>query len=156
VGRGLAKWLVLTGQTVSAEEALAIGLVDAVVPYEELDAAIAAAIASGRATDRGPKVVPDAYRPIAEFFDRYSVDELLDGRAAAPADVRLAKTIKRLGAKAPVALRLSADLIDRGATLPIEEGLALELSHLEEIFATRDAYEGLSSLGRKAPVFTGR
>jgi enoyl-CoA hydratase / 3-hydroxyacyl-CoA dehydrogenase len=156
VGRGLAKWLVLTGQTVSAEEALAIGLVDAVVPYEELDAAIAAAIASDRATDRGPKVVPDAYRPIAEFFDRYSVDELLDGRAAAPADVRLAKTVKRLGAKAPVALRLSADLIDRGATLPIEEGLALELSHLEEIFATRDAYEGLSSLGRKAPVFTGR
>ena len=35
VGRGLAKWLVLTGQTVSAEEALAIGLVDAVVPYEQ-------------------------------------------------------------------------------------------------------------------------
>ena len=69
--------------------------------------------------------------------------------------MRLAKAVKRLGTKAPVALRLSADLIDRGATLPIEEGLALELSHLEEIFATRDAYEGLSSLGRKAPVFTG-
>ena len=34
VGRGLAKWLVLTGQTVGAEEALAIGLIDTVVPYE--------------------------------------------------------------------------------------------------------------------------
>ena len=28
--------------------------------------------------------------------------------------------------------------------------------HLVEIFSTRDAYEGLSSLGKRAPVFEGR
>jgi len=155
VGRGLAKWLVLTGQTIGAEEALAIGLVDNVVPYEKLDAAIASAIAEGRPTDPAPRPVPDAYRPIADFFSRYGVEELMSGQVDAPSDVRLAKAVKRVGTKAPVALRLSADLIDRGADLPIDEGLALELSHLHEIFSTKDAYEGLSSLGKKPPEFTG-
>jgi enoyl-CoA hydratase / 3-hydroxyacyl-CoA dehydrogenase len=156
VGRGLAKWLVLTGQTLGAEEALAIGLVDKVVPHEQLDAAIGDAIASGRVTARAPHTVPETYRPIADFFERYGVQELLGGQADAESDPRLAKAVKRLGSKAPVALRLAADLIDRGADLPIDEGLALELAHLHEIFATKDAYEGLSSLGKKPPVFTGR
>jgi hypothetical protein len=31
----------------------------------------------------------------------------------------------------------------------------MEMSHLEEIFSTKDAFEGLSSLGKKAPVFQG-
>jgi enoyl-CoA hydratase len=36
VGKGRAKWLILTGDIVSAQEALRIGLVDFVVPGEEL------------------------------------------------------------------------------------------------------------------------
>ena len=32
----------------------------------------------------------------------------------------------------------------------------LELDHLLEIFLTRDAYEGLSSLGKRPPAFEGR
>ena len=47
VGRGLAKWLVLSGQTIGAEEALAIGMVDRVVAYEQLDATIQEIIAAG-------------------------------------------------------------------------------------------------------------
>ena len=156
IGTGLAKWLVLSGQTIGAEEALAIGLVDKVVPYEQLDTAIADAIASGRATARAPYPLPDAYRPIADFFDRHRVDELLGGLAETPSDARAAKAVKRIGSKAPVALRLAAELIDRASGLPIEDGLALELSYLDEIFATKDAYEGLSSLGKKPPVFMGR
>ena len=156
VGRGLAKWLVLSGQTIGAEEALAIGMVDRVVPYEQLDATIGEIIAAGRAAVSGPKPVPDSHRSIANFFDRHDVGELLAGQATLPDDPRLAKSVKRIGTKAPVALRLSAELIDRAAEMPIEQGLALELSHLREIFATKDAYEGLSSLGRKPPVFMGK
>lgn len=156
VGRGLAKWLVLSGQTIGADEALAIGLVDTVVPYEQLDSAIAEAIDRGPVITRSTRPVPDAYRPIADFFDQHGVDELLRGPAEAPTDARLAKTVKRIGSKAPVALRLAADLIDRSLDVSIDDGLALELSHLHEIFATKDAYEGLSSLGKKAPVFVGR
>ncbi len=36
VGKGRAKWLILTGDTISAQEALRIGLVDFVVPTAEL------------------------------------------------------------------------------------------------------------------------
>ncbi len=110
VGRGLAKWLVLSGQTIGAEEALAIGMVDKVVAYEQLDATIQEVIAAGPKAVRGPKPVPDSHRSIASFFDRHDVDELLAGQATLPEDASLAKSVKRIGAKAPVALRLSAEL----------------------------------------------
>jgi enoyl-CoA hydratase/3-hydroxyacyl-CoA dehydrogenase len=64
--------------------------------------------------------------------------------------------MKRVGFKAPIALRIAGKLIESGAKVPLEEGLSMELSHLVEIFATKDAYEGLSTLGKKAPVFEGR
>jgi enoyl-CoA hydratase/3-hydroxyacyl-CoA dehydrogenase len=141
VGRGLAKWLVLTGETVTAEQAAAIGLVDRVVAYEELDTAIRECIARGPVTSRTPHAVPDAFRDIAARFEG-DLDSL---RASE----------KRLGYKAPIALRLASQLIDEGEGTPIEQGIAMELSHLEEIFSTADAYEGLSSLGKRRPVFKG-
>ena len=155
IGRGLTKWLVLTGQTIGAEDARRIGLVDRVVPYEQLDAAVAGAIAAGRARHEPPHPVPDEYRGIAELFDRHDAEALRTGNVDARGDARLEKTIKRVGSKAPIALRLASELIDRGASLPLEEGLRLELDHLEEIFSTKDAYEGLSSLGKRPPVFRG-
>ncbi|HJZ70717.1 MAG TPA: 3-hydroxyacyl-CoA dehydrogenase NAD-binding domain-containing protein [Vicinamibacterales bacterium] len=142
VGRGLAKWLVLTGETVTAEQAAAIGLVDRVVPYEELDAAIRECIARGAVTSRTPHAVPDSFREIAVRYESADVESL---RASE----------KRLGSKAPIALRIASDLIDRAEGTPIDKGIAMELSHLEEIFATADAYEGLSSLGKRRPVFKG-
>jgi enoyl-CoA hydratase/3-hydroxyacyl-CoA dehydrogenase len=143
---------VLTGETIGAEDAAAIGLIDTVVPYEQLDATIAEAIAAGPVTHRTPAPVPSSHTAIAEYFDRYEV-----GATSAPGaeDPRIAKALKRIGFKAPIALRIAADLIDRGADLPVADGLRLELDHLREIFATKDAYEGLSSLGKKPPVFTG-
>ena len=81
-GEALAKWLLLSGQTIGAEEALAIGMVDKVVPYEQLDATIREVIAAGPAKPfRGPKPVPDSHRSFANFFDRHDVDELLAGQA---------------------------------------------------------------------------
>ncbi len=142
VGRGLAKWLVFTGDTIAAEQAAAIGLVDRVVPYEDLDAAIRECVAKGPVASRSPRTVPDAFREIAARYESSDVDSL---RASE----------KRVGFKAPIALRIASDLIDRGAGKPIEQGLAMELSHLEEVFSTADAYEGLSSLGKRRPVFKG-
>jgi enoyl-CoA hydratase / 3-hydroxyacyl-CoA dehydrogenase len=154
IGTGLAKWLVLSGQTLGAEEAQAIGLIDKVVPYDQIDAVIAETIAAGRMESK--RIVPGTHRTVAEYFDRHGVGVLLSGSAAASDDPRIAKAVKRIGTKAPVALRLAAELIDQGLTTTIDEGLAMELSHLEEIFATKDAYEGLSSLGKRPPVFTGK
>jgi enoyl-CoA hydratase/3-hydroxyacyl-CoA dehydrogenase len=61
-----------------------------------------------------------------------------------------------LASRAPIALRIASDLIDHSTTASIEEGLAMELAKVEEIFATRDALLGLSSLGGRPPVFEGR
>ncbi len=40
VGIARAKWLLFTAQTISAEEALAMGLISRVVPHEQLEAAV--------------------------------------------------------------------------------------------------------------------
>ena len=65
--------------------------------------------------------------------------------------------MKRVAAKAPIALRIAEQLIDEGAKCKtLEEGLQLELGRLAEIFATEDAYEGLSTVGKKKPSFQGR
>jgi enoyl-CoA hydratase/carnithine racemase len=142
VGRGLAKWLVLSGETVTAEQALAIGLIDRVVAYEQLDAAIRECVAQGPVLERTPHAVPEAFRATASKYESADVESL---RASE----------KRVGFKAPIAVRIASALIDEGDGTAIEQGIALELSHLEEIFSTADAYEGLSSLGKRRPVFKG-
>jgi enoyl-CoA hydratase/carnithine racemase len=94
-------------------------------------------------TERTPHAVPDAFRDVAARFESASVESL---RA----------TDKRIGYKAPVALSLASELIDGGEGRPIEQGIAMEMSHLDAIFSTADAYEGLSSLGKRRPVFKGK
>ena len=111
---GLAKWLVLTGRS-SARRGGRHRPGRRVVPHEELDAAIAEAhrrrAASAVVARRA--CVPTYHGPIADFFDRHGVDELSAGLETAPGDERLAKPVRRLGSKAPVAVRLAAELIDR-------------------------------------------
>lgn len=153
VGKGLAKWLVLSGQTIGAEEALAIGLIDRVVPYEQVDAAIRDLVAHPQPRTRGSRPVPASHAPLAEFFERSALDG--QRRDTSLEDARVAAAIRKLKSKAPIALQIASDLIDRGTGLPIEQGIDLELDRLEEVFATADAYEGLTSLGRRPPVFKG-
>ena len=51
IGTGRARWLVFTGDSIGAEEALAWGLVERVVPAQSLDAAVGAALDSILACD---------------------------------------------------------------------------------------------------------
>ena len=90
---------------------------------------------------------------LAEFFERNAFDGAK--REEPIDDARLTAALRKIQSKAPIALQIASDLIDRGTGLPIEQGVNLELERLEEIFATADAYEGLSSLGRRPPVFKG-
>ena len=91
---------------------------------------------------------------LAAFFASAGVDVLLEGGAAAE-NPRVSKEAGKVRYKAPIATRIADRLIREGADADLDEALAMELSHLEEIFRTKDAYEGLSSLGRKRPEFTG-
>lgn len=156
IGVGLTRWLVFTGQTVGADEAKAIGLVDRVVPHADLDAAVAEAIAAGVPGERARPALSPRHAALEVFFGTNDADALREGKADTKGDEGLARMMKRVGAKAPIALRLSQKLIDEGAKVSLAEGLAMELAHLFEIFGTKDAYEGLSTLGKKAPVFDGR
>ena len=70
---------------------------------------------------------------------------------------RLGPLLVQLGmlAERDLAEILAEQLIDFSSDGPLDEGLRMELDHLEEIFSTADAYEGLSSLGSRKPSFQG-
>ena len=63
--------------------------------------------------------------------------------------------MKTMGNKAPLALKLVNQIIDQQAKASPDEGIEIELDNLSVIFATADALEGLSSLGRKKPEYKG-
>lgn len=168
VGRGLARWLIFTGQMVGGDEALAIGLVDRVAAPDDLDRVVREVIQEcarqSRPRPHGPErsgaVSPAvgsaaSHDALARLFDAHDPDALRSGAVETGGDERLARAVKRVAAKAPIALRLAASLIDVAMREPIERGLAAELDHLPEIFATRDALAGLESLGGPPPAFHG-
>ncbi|TAH37204.1 MAG: 3-hydroxyacyl-CoA dehydrogenase/enoyl-CoA hydratase family protein [Planctomycetota bacterium] len=159
VGLPLAKYLVYTGQILGADQALAIGLCDQLATFSLLDAACEALAERGPAVPRSAPRAPrdPSWKPVWDFFDRYSVDQILSGQGDTGGNAQLERAVKRMREKSSLALRLSERLFDEGCDLPLEEGLDLELAHLQEIFSSPDALEGLSSLieGRK-PAFAGR
>jgi enoyl-CoA hydratase/3-hydroxyacyl-CoA dehydrogenase len=156
VGTGLAKWLVLTGQIITAEEALAVGLIDAVASHDDMDRTIAGFLARGPVAERQPSPPPASHRALAEFFDANDVETIRLGHANTGGDERLERAMKAVGANAPVALRWAAQLIDNGIRVGLDEGLRMELAYVQEIFATKDALAGLRSIGKPKAAFSGR
>ncbi|MBU0516765.1 MAG: enoyl-CoA hydratase/isomerase family protein, partial [Proteobacteria bacterium] len=159
VGPELAKYLVFTGRVLGAEDARRIGLVEYVVDPGELDGFIQELAASGKAVtkaSRGPVELGGDWLKIKDWFGAKNVGAMIDGSARNDPDPLKAKTAKTIVYKAPLAVRLANRIIDEGYPLPLEEGLQKELDHLEEIFSTEDALEGLTSLGRKRPEYKGK
>ena len=156
-GPALAKYYTFTGATLSAEDAASLGIVTRLVSPTEVDAAIRE-LAGGPKPDKyGNREIPQKFAELAETCTPANVKKLLAGQAPEGVPEALAaKTAKIVGFKAPVALKMAADIIDRQADLPIPEAIEVELAGLSDIFSTADALEGLSSLGRKRPVFQGR
>lgn len=154
IGVPLTRWLVLTGTPVDAATAHSIGLVDEIVPIERMNDRIRELHAQGRPPKRASGAPSGDLEAIASFFADAGVDALLEGGASAD-HPRVSREAGKVKYKAPIATRIADRLIREGADADLDDALAMELSHLEEIFHTKDAYEGLSSLGRKRPEFTG-
>jgi enoyl-CoA hydratase/carnithine racemase len=95
------------------------------------------------------------FRLLARAFD-VPADWLLVGRVGLPDEPTVKKELERIRRRAPHALRIADALVFASVEHKLDEGLALELSRLREIFSTRDAREGLTALieGRR-PTFTG-
>ncbi len=143
LGLGTAKWLIFTGKTISAADAWKLGLVDQVVPGEQLDQ-IARALAAGQFTcEARPPKSPEMLA-IEQFFARNRAEALRAGTADTGGDPALARAMKLVAGKAPIALRLAERIMDEGMTCTLEAGLQLEVAHVTEIFSTEDALAGLS------------
>jgi enoyl-CoA hydratase/3-hydroxyacyl-CoA dehydrogenase len=153
IGIPLTRWLVLTGTTVDARTAHTIGLVDEIVPVERMAERIREIHRSGARPSRAPEIAGELAQ-LSQFFANADVEALLQGKASNGSE-RVGKEAGKVKWKAPIATRLADRLIREGAEVSLAEGLAMELSHLDEVLRSKDAYEGLSSLGKKRPEFRG-
>jgi enoyl-CoA hydratase/carnithine racemase len=148
---------VLTGEMVDARTAKSLGLVDDVVDPGELDAACKRRALSGttRASDVTPPTKPpQGFEAAWATFTWTSAFDLLKGTATVE-DEKLRKSAKKSTFKAPLAFALADDLIKMSSTSSLAEGLRAETAGLHRIFSTKDALEGLSSVGVRRPTFKG-
>lgn len=156
IGMPLAKYLLYTGQILDAKSALEIGLVDTVADFSFIDDVCLEWAAKGPAEERVPptECPNEKWQDIWNFFDSYSVDEILSGEADCMAKPALEKAVKRMGQKSYHALKLCEGLFVEGAHQTLERALDLESRDLEKAFNHADALEGLSALleGRR-PAF---
>ncbi|NOZ84787.1 MAG: 3-hydroxyacyl-CoA dehydrogenase/enoyl-CoA hydratase family protein [Deltaproteobacteria bacterium] len=158
-GKGVARYLVFSGDMVPATKAAELGLVDIVAEPGSTSEAVQDLLDSGRVhagAGAGKLATPGKLKETySEMFDDQKVASWLDGTVE-PKDELEAKLKKKMSYKAPVAIKIAAELIEQGAGRPIEEGVELELSRLKEIFSTEDARVGLSSVGKTRPEFKGK
>ena len=142
IGKGLAKYLVLTGHMLGAKQALEIGLIDNIIQLSEAFEIIS-----------GEKCVPEKidielsekWKAIDTLFRKNTYKSIIsgdytNGSMDAENVARLAKTMSY---KAPIAMDFAEELIDEA------KGTASELDKLVDIFSTKDALLGLSSIGKK-------
>jgi enoyl-CoA hydratase/3-hydroxyacyl-CoA dehydrogenase len=156
VGPELAKYYVFSGVTISAEDAHALGIVNRLVAPAEVDAAIKELLEEGKPDKYHPRDIPSKFKPLAAIGSVANVSHLLAGRPPEGVDQALAaKIAKIVGYKAPLALKVANEIIDRQIDKPMEEAIEIELGRLQEIFSTADALEGLTSMGRKKPEYRG-
>jgi enoyl-CoA hydratase/carnithine racemase len=149
----------IRGTLQQGDDALSIGLVDHVLAPDQIDDKILALIKEGKPALRKAKKtkeLPQDWRKLKELFSDANIDAWLAGEYIESDDPLVAKTAKMVASKAPIALRLSNQIIDQGYEKLWKEGLKEELAHLYEIFSTRDALNGLTSVGRERPKFEGK
>lgn len=156
VGPELAKYYVFSGVPISAADAHALGIVHRLVAPAEVDAAIKEVAGEGKPDKYRRREIPAKFKPLAAMGSAENVAHLLAGRPPEGVEQALAaKTAKIVGYKAPLALKIADDIIDRQIDKPMAEAVEIELKRLQEIFSTADALEGLTSMGRKRPEYRG-
>jgi enoyl-CoA hydratase/3-hydroxyacyl-CoA dehydrogenase len=159
VGLPLAKYLIFTGQSLSAKKALNIGLCDDVTDFASLDQACEKWAEKGSVQQRAvPTIAPSQdWELIWDFFSRWTVEQILSGDADSLGEPQLEKAVKLMGFKSANALKMAERLLNDGEGLELNAALDLELEHLETAFSHPDALEGLSSLieGRRPAFVVG-
>lgn len=151
VGVPLARWLILSGEILTAQRALEIGLVDQVCTKDQAMRIAKQCIAQSAASEA--RETGQSWKDLATVF-ALPLADLKDAKPA-PVQTDVLRYLKRLSFKAPLALQVADDLISTSDRISLEEGLELETKHLADIFSSNDALIGVSSIGNGRPVFTG-
>lgn len=138
IGKGLAKYLILTGQVLDASSALSMGLVDAVIQPNDFFS-----ILDGEAglPEIESRELPQEWATIGQLYSSEHISDLVEKHVEVENQL-MAKALKSLRSKAPLALKIAENLIEQG------KGPESELEQLPFIFKTNDALIGLKSLGR--------
>ena len=157
IGTELAKYYVFTGRTISAQDALDLGIVSRIVNPQDLEKVILE-ICDGPIPDKyRARDYPERFAELAKVCSPNNVKALLAG--SKPQDVSddvAEKTLKIVSRKAPLALLKVNELIDAQQKVTIPEAIELELGELKYMFSTEDALAGLSSVGGKPPQYRGK
>ena len=155
-GPQLAKYYVFTGIPISAKDAHTLGIVTRLVAPAEVAAAINELASEGKPEKYRQREIPEQFQPLVQMGTAENVSRLLNGQLPeGVAEELAAKTVKIIGYKAPLALKIADEIIDAQVGKPIAEAVEIELGRLHEIFSTADAFEGLSTVGRKRPEYKG-
>ena len=156
IGPELAKWIILTGKTVSAAMAAELKIVDQLSPAEELDSAGKRRVEQIRRGDPVPAstAIPDSLRPAAKLF-LSPVTEIL---ARTPSSDEESRLIAPLRQRAPHSLLFAERIADHADLLPPDMERRFEDTLTWQIYHTPDAERGLGhvragKLGK--PHFTG-
>lgn len=148
IGKGIAKYLILTGKMINTQEAVEIGLIDAVVNNDEVYD-----ILEGKQSIPSKKELSltEKWKSIASFYDQNSYRSIIKGDIANGGldEESVGKLVKTMGFKAPIAMDIAELLIDEA------KGPESELQHLDRIFNTSDAMLGLTSIGKRV-VYEGK
>ncbi len=142
IGKGLSKFMIHTGKMIGVNEAIEIGLVDAVVGIQEGMQMMSGALAL-------PEIKPvlrnEKWKLMEGFFNKHSLTDLLSKKFTLQTfpQEEAEKISKTISFKAPIALKIADQLIEAA------KGPASELTYLKEIFSSSDALLGLSSIGKK-------
>jgi len=142
VGKGLAKYLVLTGQMLDAKQAMEIGLIDNIIQPSQMFDFIS-----------GDKEIPvkanvelsNKWKAIVSLFNKNSYKAIISGDyIKGKTDIsNIDKLAKIMSFKAPIAMDFSEELIETN------QGSFSELEKLATIFTTKDALLGLTSIGKR-------
>jgi enoyl-CoA hydratase/3-hydroxyacyl-CoA dehydrogenase len=156
VGLDLAKYYVFTGQGMSAQEAHDLGIIYKIVTPADIMDAVKEIMGAKDHEKYRERSLPEKFQELAKTCNPQNIKNIFDKQAiTGVSDAVTAGFTKTLGYKSPVALKMANDIMDKQAVLSIEEAVEFELNQLNTLFNTKDAIEGLSSVGHRKPVFTG-
>ena len=149
-GVNAARWAILAGNWIGPKQGEDLGLITHLVEPADVEKTIEIISNQGKPTNKytgAPVRMSEAVQSAIEFYSDDNMDSIMTGQIPdGSVEGYASRQIKQISRTAPIALRMASDLIDVAASTNLEDGLAAELQNLEDIFSTKDAYEGLSSL----------